>query len=124
MTVGSTFQIPVQLNNVEGLGSVPVQVLYDSARLSLENVNYGDLLGKDGQAVSLVHRDDGAGMVTIVVSRPPNAVGVSGSGSVCILSFKAKSAGSAQLTIAKPGAMDASSRPIEVKGAQTSITVQ
>jgi len=124
VTVGSTFQIPVQLNNVEGLGSVPVQVQYDSARLSLENVNYGDLLGKDGQAVSLVHRDDGAGMVTIVVSRPPNAVGVSGSGSVCILSFKAKSAGSAQLTIAKPGAMDASSRPIEVKGAQTSITVQ
>jgi len=124
IATGTAFQVPVQLNDVQDLASVPLQIQYDPARLSLENVTYGDLLGKDGQAVSLVHRDDGAGMITVVVSRPPNSVGVNGSGSVCILSFRAKATGNTQLTISKPGALDSAQRPIVLAGAQANINVQ
>ncbi len=43
------------------IASVPMQLSYDPAKLSLVNVDSGDLLGHDGQAVALVHRDDGPG---------------------------------------------------------------
>ena len=38
---------------------------------ALINVDTGDYLGHDGQAVALVHRDDGVGNVVISASRPP-----------------------------------------------------
>ena len=66
--------------------SVPMQVQYDQTKLSLINVDLGDsrerreLPGQDGQAVALVHRDDGSGNVAISASRPPGADGVNGIG--------------------------------------------
>jgi general secretion pathway protein D len=38
-------------------------------------VDSGDFLGRDGQAVALVHRDDGPGLININASRPPGAPG-------------------------------------------------
>ncbi len=67
-----------------------IQVQYDPASLSLVNVNPGDLLSRDGQAVALVHRDDGPGNITINAARPPGAPGVNGAGVVCVLSFQAR----------------------------------
>ena len=75
------------------IASVPLQLQYDPSKLSLMNVGDGDFLGRDGQAVALVHRDDGPGTLTINASRPPGAVGVSGAGVVCVLTFQAKSPG-------------------------------
>ena len=78
--------------------SVPLQLKYDPAKLTLVNVTGGDLLSKDGQAVALIHRDDGPGNVTVVASRPPGTTGVSGSGTVCVLSFQAKVPGQTSVT--------------------------
>ncbi len=63
-------------------------------------------LGRDGQAVALVHRDDGPGAITINASRPPGAAGVSGSGVVCVLSFQAKTAGDSVIAITRPAAVN------------------
>ena len=59
------------LNGGKDIASVPLQVQYDPAKLSLVNVTSGDLLGRDNQAVALVHRDDGPGTITINAARPP-----------------------------------------------------
>ena len=59
------------LNSASDVASVPVQITYDPAKLALVNVAAGDLLNRDGQAVALIHRDDGPGNVTVVASRPP-----------------------------------------------------
>ena len=68
---GSSFQVPVVISGAQDIASVPLQVQYDPSRLSLVNVDAGDFLSRDGQAVALVHRDDGPGTITVNASRPP-----------------------------------------------------
>jgi general secretion pathway protein D len=43
-------------------------------------------------------------MVTIGATRPPQATGVSGAGSVCTLTFKAVAAGDSSISFVKVGA--------------------
>ena len=112
VAVGATFPLSVSVAGARDLSSVPLQIQYDASKLSLVDVNTADLLGKDGQAVALVHRDDGPGMITIAASRPPGTAGVAGSGSVCTLMFQAKQAGASDIVITRPGALDSAQRPI------------
>ncbi|HEY9126782.1 MAG TPA: secretin N-terminal domain-containing protein, partial [Acidobacteriaceae bacterium] len=60
---GSTFPVSVILNGARDVASVPLQIQYDATKLTLVNVDSGDLLARDGQAVALVHRDDGPGSI-------------------------------------------------------------
>jgi general secretion pathway protein D len=124
VAVGTTFQVPVVLMGGIDVASVPLQLQYDPAKLSLVNVDSGDLLSHDGQAVALVHRDDGPGSITINASRPPGAAGVSGAGVVCVLSFQAKAAGESVLAITRPAAVNSAQQQLQAKGAQASILVR
>jgi general secretion pathway protein D len=124
VAVGSTFQIPVVLMGGTDIASVPLQMQYDPAKLSLVNVDSGDLLERDGQAVALVHRDDGPGTITINASRPPGAPGVSGAGVVCVLSFQAKAAGESSVSITRPAAVNSAQQQLPARGAQISILVR
>jgi general secretion pathway protein D len=124
VSVGSTFQVPIVLLGGTDVASVPIQVQYDPAGLSLVNVNPGDLLGRDGKAVSLVHRDDGPGNVTINVARPPGSAGVSGAGVVCVLSFQARAAGQTSLSMPRASAITSGQSVLPGKGNTASITVK
>ena len=111
LAAGSTFKVPLMLSGGVDIASVPVQIQYDPSRLSLVTVESGDFLARDAQAVALVHRDDGPGLITINASRPPGVNGVSGSGVVCVLSFQAKAAGENALTILRAGAVNSAQQP-------------
>ncbi len=124
VAAGSTFQVPIVIAGARDIASVPLQVQYDPAKLSLVNVGEGDFLGSDGQAVALVHRDDGPGTIVLNASRPPGAAGVSGAGVVCVLSFQAKAAGASALAITHAAAMTSAQQPVQAQGAQTSIVVK
>jgi general secretion pathway protein D len=124
VAVGATFQVPVTLMGGTDVASVPLQLQYDPSKLSLVNVDTGDLLSRDGQAVALVHRDDGPGSITVNASRPPGAAGVSGAGVVCVLSFQAKAAGESVLAITRPAAVTSAQQQLPAKGAQISILVR
>jgi general secretion pathway protein D len=124
VAVGATFQVPIVLTGGVNIASVPVQLKYDPARLSLVNVAPGDLLGRDGQAVALVHRDDGPGSLIVDVARPPGAAGVSGAGVACVLSFQARSAGQTVLAITRPAAINSAQQQVPATGSQVNITVQ
>lgn len=121
---GSTFQVPVVITSAENIASVPLQISYDASKLALVNVGEGDFLSRDGQPVTLVHRDDGPGSIVINGSRPPGSAGVSGAGVVCVLSFQAKAVGETSIRIARPGAMTAAQQPVQAQGAQTTIVVK
>jgi general secretion pathway protein D len=114
--VGATFQVAVMLSNANDLFSVPLQLQFNSQVLSLVNVDAGDLLGKDGQAVALVHRDDGNGAVTISAARPPGVKGVDGSGTVCTLTFKAIAPGDSSLQLVRIGAKDSKQNSLPAVG--------
>lgn len=124
VAAASTFKVPVTLNGGVDITSVPLQIQYDPAALSLVNVDSGDFLGKDGQAVALVHRDDGPGSITLNASRPPGAAGVSGSGVVCVLSFQAKAAGNSTIAITRPAAVNSAQQQVPAQGGQATIQVK
>src|SRR6185369_8211168 len=91
---GSTFPVNVSIANASNVYAVPVEITYDPKQLQLLNVSNGQFLQKDGQPVSLVHREDEQkGTILVNATRPPGANGMSGQGTVFTLTFLAKSAG-------------------------------
>jgi general secretion pathway protein D len=122
--VGSSFQVAVSLSGGQDVFSVPMQLHYDNAKLSLVNVDSGPYLGHDGQAVALVHRDDGVGNVVISASRPPGVAGVNGAGTVCVLTFQATAAGDATLQIIRASAKNSAQQAANIAGSQTMVHVQ
>jgi general secretion pathway protein D len=123
VAAGTTFQVPVVLTGGKDISSVPFQVQYDPAKLSLVNVTVGDLLGRDNQAVALVHRDDGPGSITINAARPPDVAGISGAGVVCVISFQAKAAGETALTLTRGAAINSALQQIPAQGMRATIVV-
>ena len=121
---GATFQVPIVLSGATDIASVPIQLQYDPAKLSLINVAAGDLLSRDGQAVALIHRDDPPGNVTIVAARPPGTTGVTGSGTVCILTFQAKTAGSTALTMPRSVAVNSAQQQIPATAGHLDLLVK
>jgi general secretion pathway protein D len=124
VAAGSTFQLPVVLTGGTDIASVPMQIQYDPAQLSLANVTTGDLLGRDKQAVALVHRDDGPGSISINAARPPGAAGMNGTGVVCVLSFQAKAAGESVVAITRAATVNSAQQQTPVQGARISIQVK
>jgi general secretion pathway protein D len=129
--VGSTFQVKVNLSGGTDVFSVPMQLQYDQTKLSLINVDLGDsqpgaamdFLGKDGQPVALVHRDAGDGNVAISASRPPGTHGVNGSGTVCVLTFRATAAGPAAVVITRPVVRNSAQQAIPATGSRAIVQV-
>jgi general secretion pathway protein D len=124
VTAGSTFQVPIVLAGGKDVASVPLQVQYDPAMLSLVNVTQGDLLGRDNQAVALIHRDDGPGSITINAARPPGTPGISGAGVVCVLSFQAKTAGETTLSLVRASAINSAQQPVPAPAARAMINIR
>jgi general secretion pathway protein D len=122
--VGGTFQVAVKLSGGQDVFSVPMQLRYDNSKLALVNVDSGDYLGHDGQAVALVHRDDGVGNVVISASRPPGVAGVNGSGTVCVLTFQANAAGDAAMQIIRASAKNSAQQAVNIAGSQTAVHIQ
>jgi general secretion pathway protein D len=124
VAAGATFQVGVVLTDGTDVASVPLQIQYDPARLSLVNVGPGDFLSRDGQAVALVHRDDGSGSVNIVASRPPGAPGIAGAGILCVLSFQAKTAGQSSLALTRAATVNSGQQQVQAQGGQINIVVK
>lgn len=123
-TVGSTFQVAVMLNNGRDVYSVPLQMQFNPKVLQLVNVDTGNFLGRDGQAVALAHRDDGNGLVTISTSRPPNTPGITGQGNLCTLTFKAIGAGDSNLALVKVGARNSAQANLPAVGSEAVVHVK
>jgi len=127
--VGSTFKMTVILSGGTDVFAVPMNVQYDASKLTLLNVDTDDpqnpnILGKDGQAVALAHRDDGKGTAAIAASRPPGTRGVSGSGALCVLTFQAKAPGDASVAIARPMVRNSQQQPMPATGSQAVVHIQ
>lgn len=125
---GSTFQMAVNLQDGKDVSGGQLQVQYDASKLKLLNVDTTDqahlnVLGQDDQAVSVAHRDN-SGSVSIAVSRPPGAKGVSGSGELCVLTFQANSAGDAVVAVSRPIMRNSQQQVQPAMGSQAVVHVQ
>jgi general secretion pathway protein D len=125
--VGSTFQVAITAANARDLASVPLQLQFDPRLLALVDVDDGGshgFLGKDGQPVATVHRDDGSGVISLSITRPPNTIGVSGQGTICTLTFKAVSGGDATISMVRTGAKDSKQASLPTVGNQATVHVK
>jgi general secretion pathway protein D len=122
-SVGQTFQVTVQASNAHDLFGVPLQMQFDPKVLALVNVDAGEMLGRDGQAVALTHRDDGQGAVSVNLERPPQSKGIDGQGPLCVLTFKAIAPGNSQLALVRVGARDSHQQNMPALGSQASVRV-
>ncbi len=124
--VGSAFQVSLNLDGGQNVFSIPIQLHYDQTKLSLVNIDSGDYLSRGGQAVTLVHRDSGSGEVAIATSRPPGAPGIGGAGTVCVLTFQAKSPGDAVINVRRATVENSAQQAtsVDVAGASTTIHIQ
>jgi general secretion pathway protein D len=127
--VGSSFKMFVNLSGGSDVFAVPMDVQYDASKLTLINVDTDDpqnpnVLGKDGQAVALAHRDDGKGNAAVAASRPPGTKGVTGSGALCVLTFQAKAPGDASVAIVRPVVRNSQQQPIPAMGSQAVVHIQ
>ncbi len=124
VAVGAIFQVPITLSGGKDIAAVPMQISYDATKIALINLDSGEFLGRDGQAIALVHRDEGPGKITLNAARPPGAKGVDGGGVVCVLFFKAKAAGVNSITITRPTALNSAQQFLTAKGNKIDVEVK
>ena len=122
--MGSSFKVSLNMSGASDAYSAWSQVVYDATKLSLINVDVGELLGKDGQPVALVHRDDGGGNVTISASRPPGVAGITGTGNVCTLTFQTKAPGDASIAVTRPVIRNSKQQQLSASGSQAVVHVR
>lgn len=122
--VGSTFTVNINLAGGQNVSSAPLQIMYNPRVLHLLNVSNGTLLSQDGQAVSLVNRDDSmAGILQLTASRPPGVSGISGDGLLYTLTFQASAPGQSTLAINRAILNNSAMQATPATGSQAIVTV-
>ena len=119
------FTVNVELNGAADAAAVsPLRVKWDPAVLRLTDITPGDLLSRNGGAVSSIKdvRND-AGEATINVTRTAGA-GISGSGPVAVLNFVAVARGRGSVTVTEMGLKNSQSQAVPVALGSVSVAVQ
>ena len=119
------FTVNVELNGAADAASVsPLRVKWDPAVLRLTDISPGELLSRNGGAVSSIKdvRND-AGEATINVTRAAGP-GISGSGPVAVLNFVAVAPGKGSVTVTEMGLKNSQSQAVPVSLGSVSVAVQ
>ena len=122
--LGSTFQISIVASHATDLFSVPMQLTLDPKVLSVVSVDSGELLSRDGEPATLTQSDNGRGLVSITVTRPPGTSGITGDGTVITLGLKAVGSGDSALALVKLGAADSKHVSIPAVGISAVVHVR
>ncbi len=121
--VGSTFTVSVDMQNGQDIFSVPMTLQFNPRVLQLVNVDAGGFLQKDGKSATVLHRDlDGT--LNIVATRPPQSPGVSGSGSICTLTFRATAPGDSNISFSQVGAKNSAQVAMPATGSAAMVHVK
>ena len=99
--IGDTFTLDVRAENVVDLAGWQFDIAFDPAVLQAVDVSEGDFLKTDGGATFFQSGsiDNDAGKITGLIAGRISEGGVSGSGSVLQVRFKAKSEGETELAL-------------------------
>ena len=99
--VDDTFSLDIRAENVSDLAGWQFDLVFDPAVLEAVDVSEGGYLKTDGGATFFQrgHIDNAAGRITGLIAGRISGGGVSGTGSVLQVTFKAKSEGETQLAL-------------------------
>lgn len=106
-TVGSQVTVAIQMTDVTNVFALACQLHYNPAVLQLVQVRDGGFLSGDAKTVALAHVEDAtSGSSEITISRSPGAGGMSGGGTIAVVTFLAKAPGTSALTLSRMVARD------------------
>ena len=99
--IGDTFEFDVRAENVSDLAGWQFDIAFDPAILEAVDVSEGDFLKTDGGSTFFQSGriDNAAGKITGLIAGRIADGGVSGSGSVLQVRFKAKAEGETELAL-------------------------
>jgi uncharacterized protein YhbP (UPF0306 family) len=118
------FTIRVMIDKVVGLYGVSFDILFDSSLLKGIDIKEGNFLNQDGlQTAFLRTIDNKTGRVIIGISRLEKVVGITGSGTLCYVTFKPMSFGTTTLRFDNLYLQDASSDKIDVELNKSEINI-
>lgn len=122
---GETFEIAVQIENAHDVFSFPFELQFDPVAVKLLGVKKGDFWMADKQPVAVIERpQEQAGTTLVTLTRPPGSGGVSGNGTVAVLTFQAEHSGNASLRIIPNGARTPANGFLPVQSAQAMVTIR
>lgn len=125
LSVGQAANVGLVVAGVRGLFSMPLMVRFDPKVVELTEVHHGGFLAQDGRPVALVHRVEAeTGTAIISLTRPPGSGGVSGSGPLVMLVFRALAVGRTALSIVEVDARNAARESLPLQTAVGEIFVQ
>lgn len=94
--VKDQFIVEIKATDAVGLQNAPFILAYDPIFVEYVSAAEGNLLKQDGKPVSFRATDDkNTGQVTFAMSRPADAGGVNGSGTLASITFRARNQGPA-----------------------------
>ena len=113
--VNDRFNINIVASNATDLMNAPFVVTYDPYLLDYEGASEGSFFKRDGkQTIFQATGEKSSGQVSVNLVRSGNAGGISGSGSLAVLSFRAKAPGNATFAFMKSAFTDPGGRPLVV----------
>lgn len=122
---GEKVTVQVNVTNVKDLAAAPMRLKYDDAILKLVEVRAGGFLGEMGKQVIFSEvRSRQGGESKIQLQRLAGAGGVDGSGTLLTLTFQAKSAGTAAISVADFSLRDSKLQTLHATPPETSVVVK
>ncbi len=124
-SVGATFTVHVRIDNGSNVFAIPFDINYDPNILEVTGLREGAYLKKGGGQTTFLNSVDKArGKITVGLTRLGRIGGVSGSGSIMSVDFKALRRGTASLSFTNGKPMDGELNALPVEFADERIIVQ
>ncbi len=120
------FTVNVELDGAADATAIsPLRVKWDPAVLRLTDIMPGELLSRDGGAVSSIKdvRNE-AGEATLNLTRSVAGAGISGTGPVAFLNFVAVAPGNGSVTVTEMGLKNSQAQAVPVALGSVSVAVQ
>jgi len=124
-SVGETFTVQVRIDNGSNVFAIPFDINYDPNILEVTGLREGAYLKKGGGQTTFLNSIDKArGKITVGLTRLGRIGGVSGSGSIMSVEFKALRRGTGSLSFTNGRPMDAGLNALPVEFASGRIRIQ
>ncbi len=123
--VGGTFTLLLEAENARDLFAAPFHLKFDPQVLRLNEITAGGLLGGDGQKIIFTRNIlNDTGDATVNLNRMPGTGGVSGSGTLAVLTFQAIKPGNATVTFTDLTPRNSQLQPVQASIPQAIVSVK
>jgi hypothetical protein len=122
--LGGTLAVAIQINNANDVFAAPMRIKYDPKILRLNEIRPGALFSGDGQQPTFTMdiRNE-VGEASWNLNRLPGSSGVSGSGTVAVLTFQVIGKGSTTVTVPEINLRNSQMQPLTTAAPSLNVTV-